>query len=60
MLLVTGVVRGAIIVAGIVLLLFGRDDTIRLFGVLAILFGGVRLYLLFRNRPAAEDEECAG
>lgn len=60
MLLVTGVVRGAIIVAGIVLLLFGRDDTIRLFGVLAILFGGVRLYLLFRNRPATEDEESAG
>jgi hypothetical protein len=56
LLVTTGIIRAAIIVMGILLFVFGVNETIRLFGVLAVVFGALRLYLLLRSN--SRDEEA--
>jgi len=51
MLITTAVVRGAIIAFGIALVIAAPDETLRLVGLVAILFGAYRFYLLFRYCP---------
>jgi len=50
LLIATAIIRGVIIAVGIALLAVGPSETIRLLGVLAIVFGGIRLWMLFRYR----------
>jgi hypothetical protein len=56
LLVTTGIIRAAIIVVGILLFVFGVNETMRLFGVLAVVFGVLRLYLLLRSN--SRDEEA--
>ncbi|MCS6999295.1 MAG: hypothetical protein RML15_01095 [Bacteroidota bacterium] len=52
---VTGAVRGLIVAVGVALVIVGPTDLLRLFGVLAIVFGAFRLYLLFRHTADESD-----
>jgi|GEM_PF-1125805 len=58
MLITAAVARGLIVAIGIALILAAPTETMRLFGVIAILFGGYRLYVLLRfSASASTDRE---
>jgi|YNPMSStandDraft_1061717.scaffolds.fasta_scaffold08479_6 hypothetical protein len=58
MLITTAVVRGAIIAFGIALVIAAPDETLRLVGLVAILFGAYRFYLLFRYSSSSDEERA--
>ncbi|RMF34643.1 MAG: hypothetical protein D6747_04440 [Chlorobiota bacterium] len=53
MLITAAVARGLIVAIGIAFVLAAPSETMRLFGVIALLFGGYRLYVLFRLSASA-------
>lgn len=55
MFITTAVVRGSIIAVGIALMIAAPDETLRLVGLIAILFGAYRLYLLFRYSSSSDE-----
>jgi|DewCreStandDraft_2_1066082.scaffolds.fasta_scaffold00008_112 hypothetical protein len=58
MLITAAVARGLIVAIGIALVVAAPTETMRLFGVLAVLFGVYRLYLLLRfSASASTDRE---
>ncbi|GBD04512.1 hypothetical protein HRbin20_00077 [bacterium HR20] len=56
MLITAAIARGLIVAIGIALILAAPTETMRLFGVIAILFGGYRLYVLFRLSASAPTD----
>ncbi|GIV56239.1 MAG: hypothetical protein KatS3mg040_1007 [Candidatus Kapaibacterium sp.] len=58
MLITAAIARGLIVAVGIALILAAPTETMRLFGVVAILFGVYRFYVLFRwSSSAPTDDE---
>lgn len=55
LLVFTGFVRGIIVIVGILLLVFSTNDVLRLFGILAIVFGALRLYMLLRTAQNSNE-----
>lgn len=55
LLVITGFVRGLIVILGILLLVSSTNDALRLFGVLAIVFGALRLYMLLRTARTSNE-----
>lgn len=58
MLIASTVVRGLIVAMGIALVFAAPTDTMRLFGILAIVFGVYRLYVLFRFSASAPPTDA--
>ncbi len=56
MLFTTALARGLIVAIGVALVVDAPTETMRLFGVVAILFGVYRLYVLFRLFASAPTD----